>query len=151
MRSYRISTPIYFPVTLLIGHRTCVRHFAIPSFITAGNGNGEIRASHDAAIAAVAFHRLYRGGKTVFIHYQDFLRAQFNANMAALAPLVKNLNAYGGKLAFLFPCPVLNLCLLRQHKKTSSFHYASVNCHPGRECGQGEHIYCFLPQLSREF
>ena len=47
--------------------------------------------------------------------------------MAALAPFVKNLDAYLGMLAFLFPCPVLDFCLFRQHKKTSSFHHHSTN------------------------
>jgi hypothetical protein len=72
--------------------------------------------------------------------------------MAALAPLVKNLDAYRGILALLFPCPVLNLCLLRQHEKASSFYHDSTNRNPMAGNAVRANIYTvFYPNYQGNF
>ena len=81
-------------------------------FVPTGDGNGKVRASHNAPVTVVTFHRLYWRWETVFVFNQDFLSTQIHTNMASFTPLVEDLYGCPGIFAFLLFNAVFKLCFL---------------------------------------
>jgi hypothetical protein len=75
------------------------------------NPQGKIRTPGYAKAAKVALYGLDRPGIPVGIGHEDIAAAQFNADAATLAPLVKNLKRNLGVFALFFLFRVFNFCL----------------------------------------